>query len=130
MFNRKGQSTLEYAVIIAAVIAGLVAMQKFMTRSVQGKLRDSVNDIGEQYSAGHTESETTINYWGSKVGRETFGYDLDTSSGEVGADSIGQQGYYLISPNSTTTITSEKVGELGDESLFEEIEDSAVPIED
>ncbi|MDP8259863.1 MAG: hypothetical protein P9L96_02515 [Candidatus Gygaella obscura] len=122
MFNKRGQSTLEYAVIIAAVIAGLVAMQKFMTRSVQGKLRDSVNDIGEQYSADHTVSETTIDYSETKENRETFGYNLDTSSGEVGIDNIGKQGYYLVTPSTTETYTSETIDDFGDEKLFEEEE--------
>jgi Flp pilus assembly pilin Flp len=49
-----GQTTLEYAVIIAVVVAALVAMQIYMKRGVEGKLRDSTDKIGEQFEASNT----------------------------------------------------------------------------
>lgn len=51
MFNkqRKGQSTLEYALLIAAVVAGLVMMQVYVKRGVGGKVKSSADDIGEQF---------------------------------------------------------------------------------
>lgn len=58
--NRRGQSTLEYAVIIAVVVAALIAMQTYFKRGVQGKLRQATDDIGEQFSPGHTSSDYTI----------------------------------------------------------------------
>ena len=51
---KKGQSTLEYAIIIAVIAAALVAMQTYIKRGVQGKLRSSTDEIGEQYSPGQT----------------------------------------------------------------------------
>ncbi len=50
----RGQSTLEYAIIIAVIVAALVVMQIYIKRGVQGKLRSSTDQIGEQYSPGHT----------------------------------------------------------------------------
>ena len=48
--NTRGQSTVEYAVCIAVVVAALLAMQIYMKRGVQGKLRSATDDVGEQFS--------------------------------------------------------------------------------
>lgn len=57
--NKRAQSTLEYAVIIAVVVAGLVAMQVYIKRGVQGRLRQASDDIGEQFSPGNTTGTAT-----------------------------------------------------------------------
>ena len=47
--HKKGQSTLEYALIIAVVVAGLLLMQHYVRRGYAGRLRTSTDDMGEQY---------------------------------------------------------------------------------
>jgi hypothetical protein len=54
--TRKGQSTLEYAVLIVVIIAALIAMQVYLKRGVQGRMRESTDQIGDQYSPGYTIS--------------------------------------------------------------------------
>lgn len=49
MLNRKGQSTLEYALIIAVVVAGLLLMQYYVKRGYAGRLKTASDDMGEQY---------------------------------------------------------------------------------
>jgi hypothetical protein len=49
MLNRKGQSTLEYAIIVAVVIGGLLVMQHYIKRGYQGKLKGAADDMGEQF---------------------------------------------------------------------------------
>jgi len=44
------QSVLEYAVLIACVAAALIAMQIYMKRGNQGRLRQASDAIGEQYA--------------------------------------------------------------------------------
>jgi Flp pilus assembly pilin Flp len=60
MFLRKhkGQSILEYAILIAIIIAAILVMQTFMKRGVQGRLKDSSDRIsgGDSFSA----SESTV----------------------------------------------------------------------
>lgn len=58
--NRKGQSTLEYVILIGFVVAALIAMGVYMKRGLQGRLRESTDQIGQQYSAGNTTGEYTI----------------------------------------------------------------------
>ena len=45
---RKGQSFLEYSLIIAATVGVLIIMQHYMSRSLQGKLKESVDSLGGQ----------------------------------------------------------------------------------
>jgi hypothetical protein len=49
MFKRKGQSTLEYALIIAVVVAGLLLMQHYVRRGYAGRLKTASDDMGEQF---------------------------------------------------------------------------------
>ena len=46
---RKAQSTLEYAALIAVVVGALVAMQVYLKRGIEGKLRSNADDIGTQF---------------------------------------------------------------------------------
>lgn len=63
--NRKAQSTLEYAVLIGIMVAALVAMQVYLKRGMQGRLRgyDEQLSQGAAYSPGATSSfiEVTTN---------------------------------------------------------------------
>lgn len=52
---RTAQSTLEYALLISVVVGGLLTMQNYLKRSVQGKLQAAADEIGEQYSPGLTK---------------------------------------------------------------------------
>ena len=52
----KGQTTLEVVMLLGFVVAALIVMSVYMKRGVQGKLRESTDQIGDQYSAGHVES--------------------------------------------------------------------------
>jgi Flp pilus assembly pilin Flp len=56
---KKAQSTLEYGVIIAVVVAGLVAMQGYIKRGLQGRLRTATDQIGDQFSPNATEYDYT-----------------------------------------------------------------------
>ena len=75
LINRKGQSTLEYAMIIMVIAAGIIAMQVYMKRGIQGKLRSSTDSIGKQYSAGKTTSLVTTTKMAESATKDTFGLD-------------------------------------------------------
>ena len=57
--QKRGQSTLEYSLIVAAVVAALIAMQVYLRRGVQGKIKQSADEIGEQFSPTNTTSSYT-----------------------------------------------------------------------
>ena len=52
--RRSAQSSLEYATIVLFLGAALVAMNIYIKRGFQGRLREAVDSIGEQYSVNTT----------------------------------------------------------------------------
>ena len=54
----KGQSTLEYAILIIIIIGALLSIQVYIKRGVQGRLKDATDDIGGQFSPGNTNATT------------------------------------------------------------------------
>ena len=69
--GKKGQSTLEYAILIAVITAGLLVVQGYVKRGIQGRLRASTDDIGEQFSPGSLNGDFTTeskkNYTETKI---------------------------------------------------------------
>jgi len=98
--HKKGQSTLEYAVIIAVVVAALIAMQTYVKRGLQGRLKQASDDIGEQFSPGYSTMHkvTTSNVTSDEV---VVGGDTPTTT--------------TNSVQSQTSNVSESVGELSQE---------------
>jgi hypothetical protein len=89
----KGQSTLEYAMIIAVVVGALLAMQIYMKRGVQGKLRESTDEIGTQFDAEKTSISRTVNRTGTTTQTVVGGVTTTTTTGEThketGKDVVG-----------------------------------------
>ena len=57
----KGQSTLEYVILLGFIVSALIAMDIYMKRGMQGRLRQSTDQVGEQYAASHFESDYSTN---------------------------------------------------------------------
>jgi len=96
--NKKAQSTLEYAILIFVVVGALIAMQIYVKRGIQGRMRESTDQIGEQYSPGATGSNYTIQRNTST--KESFGTAdvgagvtkreyLEDSTNRTGSESVG-----------------------------------------
>ncbi|MFA5357039.1 MAG: hypothetical protein WC301_06555 [Candidatus Omnitrophota bacterium] len=93
MLNRKGQSTLEYALIIAVVVAGLLLMQHYVKRGYSGRLRSAADDMGEQYdpttySSSITHKQSTDFTEKVKDGVTTKEYTEDVTS-KTGSETVG-----------------------------------------
>ncbi len=112
--NKRGQNTAEYALLIALVIAGVIAMQTYAQRSLQARMRDAgqyltstTNTIGnsQQYEPYYLQS----NY---EIGRESE-ENKRLSEGLVAQDSISNRtradkGFQESTYNGTTTGNSER----------------------
>lgn len=57
--KKKGQSTLEYAILIIIIIGALLSIQVYIKRGVQGRLKQATDDIGDQFSVGNTNVTKT-----------------------------------------------------------------------
>lgn len=94
MFKRKGQSTVEYALIIAVVVAGLLLMQYYIRRGYAGKLKSSSDDIGEQYDPTTYNANFNINE-SSQTNevvanrQKTKTYSADKVENKTGRETVG-----------------------------------------
>ena len=61
-FAKKAQTTAEYAVLIALVIGAVIAMQVYVRRGLQGRIREAVNHTGLGGSVGNV----TFNFSGNQ----------------------------------------------------------------
>ena len=52
MRTLRGQSLLEYTLLLVIIIAAFVTMQTYLKRGVQGRWKDSVDQLGDQYAPG------------------------------------------------------------------------------
>ncbi len=52
--KKRGQSTLEYAVLIIIIIGALLSIQVYIKRGISGRLKQASDDIGDQFSVGNT----------------------------------------------------------------------------
>jgi uncharacterized protein (UPF0333 family) len=78
--KKRGQSTLEYAVIIAVIVGALIAMQVYVKRGIQGRLRTAADDIGESFSPGHTTINTTTTTTSNSTERTRPGNNSTTTT--------------------------------------------------
>jgi len=76
--KRRGQSTLEYAVLTAVIIGALVSVQTYIKRGVQGRLKSASDDIGDQFSPGNTNEIKTVKTVSNTV--ETFNAGVANTS--------------------------------------------------
>jgi len=98
--TKKGQSTAEYAIVIGLVIAAIVAMQVYVKRGLQGKVKDAVdyNDpssssvLGRtgQYEPYYTQSTMTSTQTGTEGERLATGGGV-TKTTETAASRTGTQ---------------------------------------
>jgi len=96
---KRGQSTMEYAIVIGLVIAAAVGMQIYVKRGLQGKIRDATNIqatgatwmTGAQYEPNYsaitgmqqtrTATETAETKTGGGIVRTTVGQDVSRRQG-------------------------------------------------
>jgi hypothetical protein len=102
--NNKGQSFLEYTLVTICIVASLLGMQYYIKRSIQGRLRESADAIGEQYAPRHTSSTITITH---------------TGTSEIETTEVEREGEFGLE---TTIKTDETTRRTGNENLdsFEE----------
>ena len=49
MKRAKGQSTLEFSVLFIIIVAAMITMSVYFKRSIQGRWKDSIDGLGDQY---------------------------------------------------------------------------------
>lgn len=59
--HNKAQSILEYAMVLAVLVAVIVAIQVYVKRAVQGRLKQSADQIGDQFTTAETYTVQNVN---------------------------------------------------------------------
>ena len=62
MRQRRGQVTVEIAVLFGVVVAALVFMAIYFQRGVQGGVRSSADSLGQQFSATGAWNQTSTTH--------------------------------------------------------------------
>ena len=111
--RENGQTTVEYAVIIAVVVAALLGMQIYMKGGLSGKLRESADQVGEQFSP--TAYKAKMRTTNTSASRETL-YADGLKKGESKSDAS-------VAIDGKTGIVRHRVGlggAAGDETLTDD----------
>jgi len=100
---RKAQSVLEYAIVIFAIIAALLAMQVYIRRGLQGRLRQGADELSvQQYAPKNTVSDITITQK-SDITTQTNTVEVDdtyktTTTTDINSQEERRSGTEHISP--------------------------------
>lgn len=111
MFNRRGQNVAEYSILIALVIAAAVAMQTYVKRGLQGRVKDAVDNRGATADIGGT----TLNfqtaqyepYYASSNADQTSEKSVSettSADGQIARSGINEQ--TAVKAGSTDTVLS------------------------
>ncbi len=98
MLRRKsrGQSTLEYAALIAVIVSGLLIVQRYMNRAKQGNLKGAADQLGEQFH--FTQTKEGWDYESSSAQTETLTGGVYSTSIDHN-DMNKTDGYYNVDMN-------------------------------
>ncbi|HLF66529.1 MAG TPA: class III signal peptide-containing protein [Gammaproteobacteria bacterium] len=47
--KKKGQTTLEYLILLTVIIGAFLAVGNYVKRGIQGRWKSAIDDMGEQY---------------------------------------------------------------------------------
>jgi uncharacterized protein (UPF0333 family) len=89
--NQRGQSILEYTLLLGVIVAGILIMQNFVKRGFQGNLKESADKMGEQFSASGTTIEQTRTMTADQEITDEVGTTSSTATG-IGAYVSGVTG--------------------------------------
>ena len=83
---KKAQSLLEYSILIMIIIAAIVVMQVYIKRGFQGRWKQAVDDLGEQYDAQGYTSNTR--YVLNTVSESAVRVEKTTAGGVNGSETF------------------------------------------
>jgi len=107
--SRRGQNTAEYAILIGVIVAAAIAMQIYIRRGMQARIKDAVDfaRTGDDDAGGYLYSNTTqYEPYYSESGR-----DLSTTQSGSTTEGVQMGGGY------NKTIDSESIARTGNQTV-------------
>jgi hypothetical protein len=101
---KRGQSVLEYGFLIACIAAAVLGMQFYVKRAIQGRIKQTADQIGSPYDAKNSISYTTT-YTNATTTSSTYPVNITSITGMVdqyGMDVLGTLQQIYQSVNITT----------------------------
>jgi len=105
MFRRlgkRGQTTAEYAILIALVVGAAMAMQIYVKRGLQGRVKDVVDHTG----AGGEVGNATLSFSAAQYEPYYVTSTGTTSQTATDTENVAEGG--VVSRGSTTSTTSDR----------------------
>lgn len=109
----KGQTILEYTIIIAVVVAALLGMRTYYKRSVMGRLRAQADQIGEG-SIGYSPRGTTSTSLAKRIFIENSSSYSEDGTGGGFKNSISESN---TSIRMNTSLTAEVLSNADENSI-------------
>jgi Flp pilus assembly pilin Flp len=81
MYSRKGQTILEYTVVLIIILGVLIAMKDYIKRGIQGRWKSATDDFGEQYDPTTVNSNILYSTMGNSDSIITVTCSTGTGSG-------------------------------------------------
>jgi Flp pilus assembly pilin Flp len=85
-YRLKGQSLLEYAFLVAIVAAAFIGMQHYIKRSVQGRVKQGADIIGEPYDSEGMRLSTITTNVNARYSTQTTSRVLDEVDNSYAVD--------------------------------------------
>jgi Flp pilus assembly pilin Flp len=108
MRNHKGQTILEYTVIVIIILGVMIAMKDYIKRGIQGRWKSAADDFGDQYDPQSVNSNIV---YATQVNAQSIVTVLNGSNNSTGQLEQGQWTNRVDASNSLETKTgSTQVG--------------------
>lgn len=114
--------------VILCLVSALLAMQVYIKRGMQGRLRQAADELGQQYAPKNTTGTSTLTYSSETTTvvetlseqqlTEKYGYPIDLDGdGVIENDVFGTETLSVLDKGTSDQTGNERVGEL-ESSLF------------
>lgn len=87
MHKRKGQTILEYTVVVIIILGVMIAMKDYVKRGIQGRWKSATDDFGDQYDPQYINS--LVNY-STVVNSESIVSVINGTAEDGGVPTPGQ----------------------------------------
>lgn len=99
--KKQGQTIVETAILLMIIVFAFIAMQTYLKRGIQGRIRANIDSIGEQYDPEKTTSDYTVTH----VSNSTT---ITTSAEEAGTTTpVGGWGYWTTGNRIVTSVETQ-----------------------
>jgi Flp pilus assembly pilin Flp len=102
MKNRKGQTILEYTVLVIVILGVMIAMKDYVKRGVQGRWKSATDNLGDQYDP---RSVNSYILYGTQVNSQSIVTVVNGSDDSSGQLEQGQWTNRIDMSNSLETKT-------------------------